>query len=167
MAFVNGAGMPLSEIMIIFLCGPLLVFLLLAFLLWRRELFHAAEAPEPIDTPVVDVADSSSDFAVSKPLLLRNGSGSSPATALNAAAPPGIDRKALRKLPFLRQIATPEFLFFVAFLDASLLRVVFFLGSAKMQLDFLGQLDDDYTRNLGAMLPLGFLAEFVVTKEHV
>ena len=42
------------------------------------------------------------------------------------------------------------------------MQIVFFLSSASLQLDLLGQKDGEFTRLLGAILPMGFIAQFIV-----
>ena len=163
MAFVNDAGVSLSTIMIGFLLGPMLLFIVLSLLLWRPRMFPTIELPPSKSTTAALVVPlsptdggSESEF---QPLLSVHNSTDKSAVAGSVQ---GIDKKRLQELPFMSQIRTPEFGLFVVYLDLAMLRVVFFLASADPQLNLLGQEDSEYTRLLGAILPLGFLAQFVV-----
>ena len=118
MALMNDSGVPLSDILIGFLCGPMLVFMLLSVLLWRRHTFVAAAEPEavkPTDHEALEVGESA-------PMIARAALMQSHATQQQPAVV-GIDRKKLMALPFLRQVISAEFLCFVVFLDLALLRV--------------------------------------------
>lgn len=157
--FLLSSGVSIATIMLYFLCGPLLVFLLLAVLLWRDKKFeavseahtrHHAEDMPSVALHSMDDDSRQSGYHEKVTLLPRSSSSKT------------IDRERLKSLPFTRQILTLEFLLFVVFINISILRMVFFMSSAKMQLDFLGQRDDEFIAILGTILPLGFLAQFVV-----
>lgn len=103
--------------MIGYLCGPMLVFLLLSVLLWRRHTFVAAEEPEPAKLMDKNAVDDST------PLIDRAAAPFLSQAPQRQPTVAGIDRKRLMGLPFLRQVLSAEFLCFVVFLDLALLRV--------------------------------------------
>jgi hypothetical protein len=68
---------------------------------------------------------------------------------------PAIDAGRLSSSPLLRQMASPEYVVYLLFFATAIVRFQFFIGSLSAQLDALGQVDAEYSKLFGYILPAG------------
>jgi len=255
MSLMYSSGVPFATILVGYLCGPVAVLLLSAFIVWRNVPFMPLargqtpaapvpaggaegggsastdavvhdKAPQPAPTgpvaaTVIAIAPAgSSTKATPSPastggasaphstvttadgaIVIRDdGEGAGTATRANgevahadraAAAAPVADSvsaitplapaagaggppvppavggmlsaEQLQALPVWRQLTTPDYLLYLVFFAACMLRYNMFIGTMDSQLNALGQAADaPYTRIFGIVAPLGFFVQFAV-----
>ena len=169
MRLLWATGVPLRTLLAAYLGGPILLMLAMALLLWKDRPFQPAAAASSSSSSesssgstsprlTAALAASGSVHGGSAAFSLEAGDSSSSSSSAPALPPPPPFLPALTSLhalPMWRQMASAEYLAFLAYFCALALRFNYYLASVAAQLGALGPPGSagPYLDALGYLMP--------------